>query len=241
MKAGVVFGVVVGVVLAVLGHAGVILFGGLLVPGAEKKTTTTQEVELLSEEADEKQEPKEEETVDEKPEEMETEAEAPPDAAEIVKSLDVAPANDAPALDAASLSAIEAALSGQGASGDFVESLSFDSGGRLDGTGKRGLGETTLENAFDPADIDQKPRAVFQAAPSYPSEMRGKKLEGLVTVIFIVDPSGKVSDPKVESSSHSAFDRPALDAVRRWKFEPGLKGGERVPCRMRVPIRFQQS
>jgi protein TonB len=82
---------------------------------------------------------------------------------------------------------------------------------------------------------------VFQAAPVYPSAMRGKKVEGLVTVVFVVDPSGKVATPRVEKSTHPVFEKPALDAVKQWKFEPAVKGGQRVACKMRAPIRFQPS
>jgi soluble P-type ATPase len=39
----------------------------------------------------------------------------------------------------------------------------------------------------DPDIMDQKPRAVFQSAPTYPAAMRGKKVEGVVTVVFVVD------------------------------------------------------
>jgi len=63
----------------------------------------------------------------------------------------------------------------------------------------------------------------------------------VVTVTFVVDPAGKVANPKVEKASHPSFERPALDAVRQWKFEPAVKAGQRVGCKMRIPIRFQPS
>src|SRR6185369_10428178 len=119
-------------------------------------------------------------------------------------------------LDAASLGAIEEALSGQGGGGgDFGGSANFASGGIIGGTGTGGAGNASLEQVFNAADIDQKPRAVYQSAPAYPAEMRGKKVEGVVTVIFVVESTGKVSDLKVESSSNPSFERPAVDAVRR--------------------------
>ena len=178
----------------------------------------------------------------EKTEEIETGAEQAPDAGEVIRNLEVASTDTAPALEAASLSAIEAALSGQAiGGGDFAESLSFASGGRIGGTGKAGALDDKAEGAFSLDEIDQKPRPIFQGAPIFPSEMRGKKVEGVVTVIFVVDSSGKVVDPRVEKSSHPAFEKPALDAVKQWKFEPAIKGGQRVGCKMRVPIRFQPS
>ena len=145
-----------------------------------------------------------------------------------------------PKLDAASLSAIEDALRGIGSSGSFAQAVNFNSEGRLNGSGYAAVGAgNKLDDAFSLAEIDQKPRAVFQTSPQYPSEMRSKKVEGQVTLIFVVDASGKVDDARVEKSSHPAFEKPALDAVRQWKFEPGVKGGQRVACKMRVPIRFQ--
>jgi protein TonB len=235
MKINLFFGISCALAL----HAVVILFGGLLFKGHEKDHGTLQQVELLSNEdvEDEKEKPREQETVTE---EMETETEQAPDASEIVRNLELSAVASAPELEAASLSAIEAALSGQaGSGGDFAEALSLSSGGRIGGTGKAGVLDESLGSAFSLGEIDQKPRAIFQAAPVFPNELRGKKLEGVVTVLFVVDPTGKVVQPRVEKSSHPAFEKPALDAVKQWKFEPAIKGGQRVPCKMRVPIRFQ--
>jgi protein TonB len=237
MKSAVVF----GIVGAVLFHGVVLFFGGIFFNRDQDDHGTLQQVDLLSEqEAEkEKEKPKEPEA-EKKKDDLETETEKPPDAAEIIKSLEVAPIHDAPALDAASLGAIEAALNGQGGGGgDFAEALSFTSGGRIGGMGKAGVQDETLEGAFSLAEIDQKPRAVYQSAPNYPNEMRGKKIEGVVTVIFVVSADGKVAGPRVEKSTDPAFDGPALTAVGRWKFEPAVRAGQRVACKMRVPIRFQ--
>ena len=229
-----------GIFCALLLHAGFILFGGLLFLHEDEDKGTLQEVELIAE--DEAQpEKKPEEAPVEKSEELETEVEEVPDAAEIIRNLELSAPALEPALEAASLSAIEQALSGAGGGGDFADALSFASGGRIGGMGKPGALDETLEAVFSLAEIDQKPRAIFQTSPLYPSEMRGKKIEGVVTVIFVVDAIGKVTGPRVEKSTHPAFEKPALDAVKQWKFEPAVKGGQRVSCKMRVPIRFQSS
>ncbi|MDZ4828674.1 MAG: TonB family protein [Phycisphaerae bacterium] len=235
-------GLVLGVLLAFLFHAGFLLFGGLIFSSLKKDQPTIQQVELLS--ADDLKEPeKPKELTPEKPEEIKTEEEAPPDASEIIRNLETPDAIGAPALEAVSLTDIEAALRGQtGDGGEFGQAMTtLASGGRIGGTGKAGGMDESLDKAFSLAEIDQKPRVIFQAAAQYPSEMRGKKVEGVVSVAFIVDPSGKVVNLRVEKSTHPAFEKPALDAVKKWKFEAGVRGGQRVPCKMRIPIRFQPS
>lgn len=228
-----------GIACALLLHAGFILFGGSLFNSLRKDHGTLQRVELLHEEdvAGEKEKPEEPELATENTDETETEA--APDAADIIRNLEISAAAQAPELEAASLSAIEAALSGQAGGGDFTEALNFSSGGRIGGMGKAGALDGGLESAFSLAEIDQKPRPIFQSAPVFPVEMRGKKLEGVVSVLFVVDSTGKVANPRVEKSTHPAFEKPALDAVKQWKFEPAIKAGRRVPCKMRVPVRFQ--
>lgn len=236
--------IVLGILAAVLLHAGFLLFGGLIVGTEEEARTATREVELVSADDSpekEKDPEKKEEVAEEPKEDLEAPAEEVPDAAEVVRSLEMPVAAAAPALDAASLGAIEQALSGQGGAAGFGDALTFASGGRIGGTGKAGALDEKLDSAFNLTEIDQKPRAVFQAEPRYPAELRGKKVAGVVSVFFVVEPTGKVSRPKVERSTHPAFEKPALDAVKQWKFEPAIKGGQRVGCKMRVPIRFQPS
>lgn len=103
------------------------------------------------------------------------------------------------------------------------------------------LSETASEEAeavFSMEDLDQAPKATVQVPPEYPKELGRKKLRGTVKIVFIVDKSGRVVNPIVQSSSHPAFASPALRAVRRWRFEPGKRGGAPVQFKMRVPIVF---
>ncbi len=232
-------GLFLGIVCAAAVHAGVILFGGSLFSSGRPDHGTLQKVELVSEVEAAKEKEKPREPAAEKTEEMKTENDIPPDAAEVVRDLEPSAAARAPELDAASLGAIEAALNGQGGGGDFGDAVSFASGGRIGGTGKAGTMNEKIEESFSLAEIDQKPQPVFQTSPVYPAELRSKKLEGVVSVIFIVDAQGRVMNQRAEKSSHPAFEKPALEAVRQWKFEPAVKAGQRVACNMRVSIRFQ--
>lgn len=94
-----------------------------------------------------------------------------------------------------------------------------------------------VDALFSIADLDQKPRVIYQPGPVMNNEMR-KRTPGSVAIVFIVDREGKVQNPQVQKSSDQIFDRAALDAVKKWKFEPGKREGKPVRFRMRVPISF---
>lgn len=230
-------GRVLGFVLGIAVLAGVLLFGGLLLPkGAKNAHIKT--VELLSEDLKKDEKKPDQPEPEKPPEELQPPKDQPPEITEVAAA---APASDAtPALDAASLSAIAAALNPGAGGGEFGGGASLASGGRIGGTGKAGgRGAETADKSFGLDDIDQKPRPIVQAPPTYPAELRGRKMEGVVQIAFVVTAAGQVAKARVERSSHPAFEGPALAAIRQWRFEPAVKGGVRVSCRMRVPIRFQ--
>lgn len=94
---------------------------------------------------------------------------------------------------------------------------------------------------FSSSDLDQMPRAVFQPPPDYPADLRKRRVEGTVYVVFVVDKNGRVANPTVQAPVHPALDSAALQAVRRWRFEPGRRRGQAVQFKMRVPISFSVS
>jgi len=95
-----------------------------------------------------------------------------------------------------------------------------------------------MQNLFDISQLDQIPIAKVQGQPQYPYEMRRAGIAGEVNVAFIVNVNGDVQDAYAVSSSHREFEAPAVQAVMRWKFRPGRRGGKVVNTRMSVPIIF---
>jgi len=90
---------------------------------------------------------------------------------------------------------------------------------------------------FTLAELDQQPRVIYQPSPILSRKVR-KKAPGKVYVIFVVNKSGRVESPVVQTASDPVFESPALAAVKKWKFEPGKRNGRAVRFRMRVPITF---
>ncbi len=102
-------------------------------------------------------------------------------------------------------------------------------------TGNIGQG---MKDLFDLANLDQAPQARIQAKPNYPFEMRRAGITGDVLVGFIVNSNGDVVEATAIKSSQREFEAAAIQAVSKWKFKPGRKGGKAVNTRMQVPIVF---
>lgn len=95
-----------------------------------------------------------------------------------------------------------------------------------------------MKDLFDLKNLDQIPVARFQSQPQYPFEMRRAGIEGQVLVGFIVDSKGMVREAYPIRSTHREFEAPAVQAVSKWRFRPGKKGGRAVNTRMQIPIVF---
>lgn len=91
---------------------------------------------------------------------------------------------------------------------------------------------------FDPSSLDQIPEARYQTPPQYPFEMKRQGVTGEVLVDFIVDSNGAVQNAYAIKSSQREFEQAAVQAVSKWKFRPGKKGGRYVNTHMQVPVVF---
>ncbi|WP_221031611.1 TonB family protein [Actomonas aquatica] len=90
----------------------------------------------------------------------------------------------------------------------------------------------------DPAELDVQPKVTRQQKPIYPFAMHRLGITGQVIVAFIVQSDGRVGAAYAVKASHPSFRQAAIDAVERWRFEPGRKDGRAVDVRMQVPIIF---
>ena len=102
-----------------------------------------------------------------------------------------------------------------------------------------GLGDRTIDAEVS-VQVDQRPRTLSTPDPKYPQAARRAEREGLVQLEFTVGVDGRATDFKVikEEPKGFGFGEAAIDAVKRWRFTPAKKGGESVPTRVKIPIRF---
>ncbi len=95
-----------------------------------------------------------------------------------------------------------------------------------------------ISNLFNIGDLDQQPVARVRQAPTYPYDMRRAGINGTVVVEFIINTEGDVIQTQIVRSSHREFEMPALQAVQKWKFKPGRKGGRVVNVRASQLLEF---
>jgi periplasmic protein TonB len=95
-----------------------------------------------------------------------------------------------------------------------------------------------MSEVFDLKNLDQQPVPKFRQQPAYPFEMKRQGISAEVLVEFICDSNGEVREAKVVKSDNHAFDSAALDAIYKWKFRAGKKGGRSVSAHMQQPFVF---
>jgi TonB family protein len=76
--------------------------------------------------------------------------------------------------------------------------------------------------------------------PLYPPGLSESDIQGTVQIEGQIGIDGKMTDMRVTSSPHPAFERSALDAVGEWEFTPTTLNGRAIDTRIRVNISFAQ-
>ena len=90
------------------------------------------------------------------------------------------------------------------------------------------------------ADMDSPPSPSSKTQPIYPASLLKNGVGGKVLISCTIDATGKVVGTSIKSSSgHPDLDKAAINAVNRWKFKPGTKGGKKVKSVVVVPFNFE--
>lgn len=96
--------------------------------------------------------------------------------------------------------------------------------------------EAAPANAISDANL----QVTRRVEPSYPPASRRAGEQGTVVFAVLVDPNGHPKDVKVQTSSgHDRLDQAAMDAIRRWTFNPAVRDSQKVEAWTRVRVKFQ--
>ncbi len=96
--------------------------------------------------------------------------------------------------------------------------------------------------SIPPETVIREARPIYRRnpPPGYPRLARKRGYQGSVVLEVLVDRKGMVADLRIfTSTGYPILDRAAMDSVKKWLFEPGVKGSKKVEMWVRVPICFQ--
>ena len=83
------------------------------------------------------------------------------------------------------------------------------------------------------------PVPIYKPDPAYTKEAKAAKLEGTVTLHLVVGVDGAVTNVKVDRGLDKGLTDSAVNTVKTWKFQPAMKAGKLVPCRVIVEVSFK--
>jgi TonB family protein len=111
-------------------------------------------------------------------------------------------------------------------------------------TGAQNSPAATAANAAGSANVDPASRLkrTRKVDPEYPERALTQKITGSVTLEFTVNAKGEPEDVHVVSAEPAGtFDRAAIAAVRRWRYEPLVIDGAPQEVTTRTTVRFALS
>ena len=69
---------------------------------------------------------------------------------------------------------------------------------------------------------------IVRVAPVYPKRALSKGMTGVVIVVFEIGANGRVQSPRALASNNKIFEKPAIEAVRKFRYKPRQISGEAV-------------
>lgn len=91
------------------------------------------------------------------------------------------------------------------------------------------------------SEVDHLPVLLAPGALRYPAVLAAARIDGAVTLEFVIDTEGRVEPEgvRVLSTTHDGFTAAAQEAVRTTRFRPAKKNGHPVPVRVRQTVTFR--
>ena len=83
----------------------------------------------------------------------------------------------------------------------------------------------------------EAPKLISSPNPVYPPMARSQSLEGVVALDALVDAAGNITEVKALSGP-VLLRQAAIDALRKWKYQPGRVDGQPTAVHLTVNIRF---
>lgn len=98
--------------------------------------------------------------------------------------------------------------------------------------------KTEDDKVYDLSDGIQPPKLIHVVEPEFDPKSEEAFTSGVVRIQLIVNAEGVVRDPKVVSGINERQDQKAIEAVKQWRFKPGIRENKPVSVRVTVEVNF---
>jgi TonB family protein len=107
-------------------------------------------------------------------------------------------------------------------------------GAKGDGTGGGGVGSGDALSGL------ARPVGGYRVKPLYPESARKAGAQGITLLKLRILENGKVGEVQIDrSAGHPDLDTAAVDAVRKWLFEPARMGRQPIAVWVLLPVKFE--
>ncbi|AFY03149.1 TonB-like protein [Bdellovibrio bacteriovorus str. Tiberius] len=100
-----------------------------------------------------------------------------------------------------------------------------------------GGGDSTAPVGF--SEITRLPKVKREFKAQYPEEAKKAAVDGPVILEILIDREGKVRHVQVLSGPGHGLNESAVEALKKFEFQPAFKGEESVAVRIRYTYRFK--
>jgi TonB family protein len=97
----------------------------------------------------------------------------------------------------------------------------------------------SVQDAFRVGSGVTAPRLISKQEPEYSEQARKARIQGTVVVSFIINADGRPDDIVVTLPLGEGLDEKAVEAVKKWRFQPGEKDGHPARILTVVEINFR--
>ena len=101
-------------------------------------------------------------------------------------------------------------------------------------------GRTGYTNVFVPGIGGvSAPVPLYKVEPEYSEEARKAKFQGTVVLEIVIDERGYPTNFKILNPLGLGLDQKAVEAVKQWRFRPGMRNGKPVAVVARIDVSFR--
>lgn len=99
--------------------------------------------------------------------------------------------------------------------------------------------QDTPEHVYKVGDGVTSPKLLYRVEPQYTEEARANKVDGTVVLNVVVGTDGQAHEISVVKGVGSGLDLMAMQAIAKWRFEPGTLDGQPVAVRATIEVNFK--